>query len=250
MITFAELTEIKPYKTEHWDKKAEVEIMFDKISGKYDFLNRLLSLGIDKSWRKKALKTLLPYPHDHILDIATGTGDLAFMAEAILKPVSITGVDLSQGMLEIAKKRLGGRKKTKSNIIFLKGDAEKLELASDTFDAAIVAFGVRNFGDLQAGLCEINRVLKPGGKLMVLEFTKPRIFPFRQLFHIYFRNVLPLIGAFTSGDKKAYKYLFESVQAFPDFELFNQELTRAGFEKPKYQSLSAGICAIYLASKP
>jgi demethylmenaquinone methyltransferase/2-methoxy-6-polyprenyl-1,4-benzoquinol methylase len=245
------LTEIKPYKTAHWDKKAEVEIMFDKISGKYDFLNRLLSLGIDKRWRKKALLSLLPFQPKVILDLATGTGDMAFMADQLLKPETIKGVDLSTGMLEIARKRLGAKgKELHSSIEFIKGEAEKLVFADNTFDAVTVAFGVRNYANLPEGLKEMHRVLKSGAPVMVLEFTKPRIFPFRQLFDIYFRHILPLIGSWTSGDKRAYKYLYESVQAFPDFEAFNGELIKAGFERPTYKSLSAGICAIYLAFKP
>lgn len=251
MVIFAQLTEIKPYKTTHWDKKAEVEIMFDKISGKYDLLNRLLSLGIDNRWRKKGLLTLRSHYPQHLLDMATGTGDMAFMADKLLKPKSIHGVDLSAGMLEIAHKRLANKKKhLHAKIEFSKGEAEKLAFSDNTFDAATVAFGVRNFADLQAGLRELNRVLKSGAPLMVLEFTKPRIFPFRQLFDIYFRNILPLIGSWTSGDRKAYKYLYESVQAFPDFDLFNNELIKADFKRPEYKSLSAGICAIYLAYKP
>ena len=224
--------------------------MFDKISGKYDLLNRLLSLGIDRSWRKKALETLLPHHPSHLLDVATGTGDMAFMADKILKPRQITGIDLSAGMLEVATKRLAHTgDQTNASIEFKKGDAEKLEFADSTFDAITVAFGVRNFADLQAGLKELNRVLKSGAPIVVLEFTKPRVFPFRQLFDIYFRHVLPLVGSWTSGDKRAYKYLYESVQAFPDYDAFNQELIRAGFSKPVYQSLSAGICAIYKAYK-
>lgn len=251
MAIFAPLPEIKPYKTTHWDKKAEVEIMFDKISRKYDLLNRLLSLGIDNRWRKKALLTLLPHQPQIILDMATGTGDMVFMADKLLKPSIIKGVDLSAGMLEIARKRLAHKAKNQqAKIEFTKGEAEKLDFAENTFDAITVAFGVRNFADLQEGLKEMNRVLRSGAPLMVLEFTKPRVFPFRQLFDIYFRNILPLIGSWTSGDKRAYKYLYESVQAFPDFDAFNQELIKAGFERPLYKSLSAGICAIYLAFKP
>ena len=248
---FVSLPEIKPYKTEHWDKKAEVEIMFDKIAGKYDLLNRLLSLGIDRSWRKKALLTIESLHPKRILDIATGTGDLAFMADKLLKPESITGVDLSAGMLEVAKKRLVANQSTlHAKIEFLKGDAERLEFPDNSFDAITVAFGVRNFENLHAGLSELFRVLRKGSPIVVLEFTKPRIFPFRQMFNIYFRHLLPLIGSVTSGDKRAYKYLYESVQAFPDFEAFNQQLIHAGFERPGYKSLSAGICAIYLAFKP
>jgi demethylmenaquinone methyltransferase/2-methoxy-6-polyprenyl-1,4-benzoquinol methylase len=251
MAIFAALPEIKPYKTSHWDKKAEVEIMFDRISGKYDFLNRLLSLGIDNRWRRKALRTLLTYSPAHLLDIATGTGDMAFMADDLLKPATIKGIDLSAGMLEIARKRLEKKKGTvHAEISFHKGEAENLEFPDDSFDAVTVAFGVRNFSDLGKGLSELNRVLKPGSPFVVLEFTKPRIFPFRQLFNIYFRHVLPLIGSWTSGDRRAYKYLYESVQAFPDYEDFNRELINAGFERPSYTTLSAGICAIYLAFKP
>lgn len=225
--------------------------MFDRISGKYDLLNRLLSAGIDHRWRKKALKSLLPYQPEYILDIATGTGDMAFMADKILSPKRITGVDLSAGMLEIARKRLEKKQAHLSAAIdFQKGEAENLAFEDNRFDAATVAFGVRNFSDLALGLKELHRVLKPGSPLMVLEFTKPRIFPFRQLFNIYFRFILPLIGSWTSGDKKAYRYLYESVQAFPDLDAFSTELIKAGFEKPSYQSLSAGICAIYLAFKP
>ncbi len=224
--------------------------MFDNISGKYDLLNKVLSLGIDRKWRKKALSSLLSVHPEMLLDVATGTGDMVFMADKLLKPKVIKGVDLSSGMLEIARKRLITKgKDLHSSIEFLKGDAESLQFDSNTFNAATVAFGVRNFADLQAGLKEMNRILKPGAPIVVLEFTKPRIFPFRQLFDIYFKHLLPLIGSWTSGDRRAYKYLYESVQAFPDFDAFNQELIKAGFEKPGFKSLSAGICAIYVAYK-
>lgn len=224
--------------------------MFDRISGRYDLLNRLLSLGIDRAWRRKGLKMLIPFRPQHILDIATGTGDLAFMAADILKPGRITGVDLSLGMLTIARQRLSKLRGSNTIITFEKGDAEKILHESNTFDAVTVAFGVRNFADLSSGLQEMQRVLKPGAPVMVLEFTKPRVFPMKQSFNIYFRHILPFIGWITSGDWRAYRYLYESVQAFPDYEKFNQELIKAGFEKPSYTTLSAGICAIYLAFKP
>lgn len=224
--------------------------MFDKISGKYDLLNKVLSLGIDRKWRSKALSLLLPVKPADILDVATGTGDMAFMAEQILAPKTITGIDLSAGMLEVAGKRLNAKTKdTGTSIKFLKGDAENLPFENDSFDAATVTFGVRNFGDLQQGLKEMQRVLRPGAPIVVLEFTKPKIFPFRQLFDIYFRHILPLIGSWTSGDGRAYKYLYESVQAFPDYDAFNKELLKAGFERPSYTTLSLGICAIYIAYK-
>lgn len=225
--------------------------MFDKISGKYDLLNKVLSLGIDRNWRKQALSLLVSYQPQHLLDVATGTGDMAFMAEKILHPDKITGIDLSMGMLDVAKRRLADSKvKSGSTIEFLKGDAENLPFGDNSFDAATVTFGVRNFGDLHKGLSEMMRVLRPGAPIVVLEFTKPRIFPVRQLFDIYFRHILPLIGSWTSGDGRAYKYLYESVQAFPDYEAFNQELIKAGFDRPAFTPLSLGICAIYIAYKP
>lgn len=224
--------------------------MFDKISGKYDLLNKVLSLGIDRKWRSKALSLLLPVKPVDMLDVATGTGDMAFMAEQILSPQTITGIDLSAGMLDVAVKRLNSRTKASgTSIKFLKGDAENLPFENDSFDAATVTFGVRNFGDLHQGLKEMQRVLRPGAPIVVLEFTKPKIFPFRQLFDIYFRHILPLIGSWTSGDGRAYKYLYESVQAFPDYDAFNKELLKAGFERPSYTTLSLGICAIYIAYK-
>jgi demethylmenaquinone methyltransferase / 2-methoxy-6-polyprenyl-1,4-benzoquinol methylase len=244
------LTEIKPYQSPGKNKKDEVELMFDKISGNYDLLNRLLSLGIDRNWRKKALSILIPFHPQDTLDVATGTGDLAFMTETLLHPKTITGIDLSAGMLEVANKRLKLKiSGSDTKITFIKGDAEALPFDTNQYDAATVAFGVRNFADLQAGLKEMHRVLKPGSPIIVLEFTKPRIFPFKQLFNIYFKHLLPLIGAWTSGDRRAYRYLFESVQAFPDYESFNQELIKAGFSKPSYKPLSLGICAIYVAYK-
>ncbi len=244
------LTEIKPYQSPGKNKKDEVEQMFDNISGSYDMLNRVLSLGIDRNWRKKAISMLKPYHPRDVLDVATGTGELAFQINQLDGVETVTGIDLSAGMLEVAGKRLQSQKTSPgARIIFLKGDAEALPFESGRFDAATVAFGVRNFGHLHAGLSEIFRVLRPGSPFIVLEFTKPRIFPFKQLFHIYFRHLLPLIGSWTSGDRRAYRYLFESVQAFPDYESFNHELIKAGFSEPSYKPLSLGICAIYIAFK-
>ena len=249
-LLLRDLSTVKPYKTSDKDKKQEVELMFDRISGKYDLLNKILSLGIDRGWRKRSLRMLGEYQPDNLLDVATGTGDMAFMAAKILQPAQITGIDLSSGMLEVARKRnTSFADQSDIRIEFLKGDAENLPFPNNSFDAATVTFGVRNFGDLQKGLREMHRVLQPGAPIMVLEFTKPRIFPFRQLFGIYFRHILPLIGSWTSGDGRAYRYLYESVQAFPDFEAFNQELIKAGFQRPTFTPLSLGICAIYIAFK-
>lgn len=225
--------------------------MFDSISGNYDLLNKILSLGIDRSWRKKALSMLKNLHPGRLLDVATGTGDLVFMAHDLLQPKHIIGIDFSAGMLDVANKRYQQQNPSSlPHIEFIKGDAEAMPFGDGVFDAVTVAFGVRNFGDLHAGLKEMQRVLRPGGMVVVLEFTKPRIFPFRQLFHIYFKYILPLIGAWTSGDRRAYKYLYESVQAFPDYAAFTHELTKAGFDRPAYKTLSLGICAIYTAYKP
>ena len=187
------MPEVKPYKQEDSSKKQQVRNMFNNIAPKYDLLNRVLSLGIDQTWRKKALSKLATEKPAKILDMATGTGDLAIMAVKQLDPEHVAGVDLAPAMLEIAIKK-AAKKQLHDKISFTVGDAEKLEFADDTFDAATVAFGVRNFGDLEVGLMEMKRVMKPGGKLVVLEFTKPRIFPFKQIYHTYFKYLLPTIG--------------------------------------------------------
>jgi demethylmenaquinone methyltransferase/2-methoxy-6-polyprenyl-1,4-benzoquinol methylase len=180
--------------------------------------------------------------------MATGTGDLAIMATKMLHPKHVVGVDLSTNMLSFAAQKV--KKQNLHEIIdFHEGDAENLTLADNRFDAATVAFGVRNFGDLEKGLTEMRRVLKPGGKLVVLEFTKPRIFPFKQIYHTYFRFILPTIGKITSKDPKAYKYLYESVQAFPDYERFTKVLQKVGFQQTDFKALSLGICAIYTGIK-
>lgn len=242
------MPEVKPYNLEDSSKKQEVRKMFDNIAPRYDLLNRLLSLGIDQSWRKKALSLLKDHPIDELLDMATGTGDLAIMATKMLQPNHVTGVDLSPNMLSFAAEKV--KKAKLSDIIeFHEGDAENLSLKDNRYDAVTVAFGVRNFGDLEKGLSEIKRVLKPGGKLVVLEFTKPRLFPFKQIYHTYFRYLLPLVGKITSKDPKAYKYLYESVQAFPDYNRFTSVLEKVGFQHTHYKALSLGICAIYLGVK-
>lgn len=238
---------VVPYKEDDAAKKEQVAKMFDKISGKYDFLNHFLSLGIDILWRKKAVKILKKYPIDHLLDVATGTGDFALEALA-LKPSKINGIDISEGMLAVGKEKI--KKLGKQNIITLeKGDSENLHFEDNTFDAVIVAFGVRNFENLGKGISEILRVLKPGGVFLVLEFSKPHIFPFKQLYNFYFNNVLPTIGKLVSKDNSAYTYLPESVKAFPSSLEFLKLLEKTGFKNTKWHSLTLGISSIYIGEK-
>ena len=238
---------VKPYQADG-SKKEQVSKMFDNIAPSYDLLNRLSSLGIDRSWRKKAIRLLDPAKAKTVLDVATGTADVAIEIARQLKPEKIIGVDIAQQMLEIGREKVS--KRGLAEVIELQlGDSENLPFESNTFDAITVAFGVRNFEDLGKGLSEMQRVLKPGGKLVVLEFSRPRIFPFKQLFNLYFRYLLPLIGRLTSKDPKAYSYLYESVQAFPDRENFVTELGKAGYTEASYRPLTLGICSIYSASK-
>ncbi|MBK7438252.1 MAG: bifunctional demethylmenaquinone methyltransferase/2-methoxy-6-polyprenyl-1,4-benzoquinol methylase UbiE [Saprospiraceae bacterium] len=233
---------IKPYSNDQ-SKKQQVREMFDGIAPTYDFLNRFLSLGIDVSWRKKSLKMLEEYPIHHLLDIATGTGDFALMAADILKPDRIVGLDLSAQMLEIAKK------KNRANIDFIQGDSEALPFEAGSFDGAIVAFGVRNFENLGAGLKEIHRVLTSGAPFLVLEFSRIERFPMKQLFFLYSRYILPVIGKLFSMDFNAYHYLHESMHAFPSGTEFATKLQEAGFKFVKLKPFTLGICTAYLAEK-
>lgn len=234
---------IKPYSNEQ-SKKKQVTEMFDGIAGTYDFLNRFLSAGIDVSWRKKALKLLKPYPIHHLLDVATGTGDFALMAGDQLNPERITGIDLSNNMLQLARK-----KTTSTQFDFQQGDAENLVYESGRFDACTVAFGVRNFEDLDRGLREINRVLKPGSPFLVLEFSRITGFPLKQLFFVYSRYILPMIGKLFSLDSRAYRYLHESMHSFPAGKDFVVRLEQAGFRFIQLQKFSFGICTAYLSEK-
>ncbi|MBI1767327.1 MAG: bifunctional demethylmenaquinone methyltransferase/2-methoxy-6-polyprenyl-1,4-benzoquinol methylase UbiE [Bacteroidetes bacterium] len=238
---------VVPYKNDATPKKAQVARMFDSISGNYDFLNHFLSLGIDIRWRKKAISLLQDEKPKMILDVATGTGDFAIEALK-LNPEKIIGVDISEGMLEI------GRKKMKANghesIIELRsGDSESLPFEENKFDAVIVAFGVRNFENLEKGLAEILRVLKPNGRAVVLEFSKPASFPMKQLYSFYFNSILPKIGKVVSHDSSAYTYLPESVQAFPDGRDFLSVLSKLGYKNATCQPLTFGISSLYTATK-
>lgn len=240
-------TSIKPYESEK-TKKQEIEQMFDNIAPSYDLLNSVLSLGIHKLWRKNALKSLVPYAPKKIIDLATGTADMAIDATKHWAVDIIIGVDISNEMLAVGRTKVD-KKELADKISLETGDAENLRFDDNHFDAATASFGVRNFENLGTGLKEIHRVLRPGGRLLILEFTKPRNFLFKMGFNIYFKYILPVIGWVRSGDPKAYKYLFESVQAFPDYDLFTDELTKAGFKECNWKSLSFGICAMYTASK-
>lgn len=239
---------VKPYKELDSTKKEQVAQMFDKIAGKYDFLNHFLSFGIDIWWRKKAISQLKEIKPKFILDVATGTGDLGFKAIEMLKPEKVIGIDISEGMLSFAEKKIAERNLQDTFSVQL-GDSENLPFPDNTFDAVIVSFGVRNFENLEKGLVNIQRVLKPGGKAVVLEFSKPTMFPFKQLYNFYFFNLLPFFGKFVSKDNSAYSYLPESVYAFPDGEKFTDIMKRSGFQQTKIKKLTLGISSIYTGIK-
>jgi len=239
---------VKPYNDNDADKKQQVANMFDNISGTYDFLNHFLSLGIDIIWRKKAIRTLKAVQPQYILDVATGTGDFALEALRMLNPRKIIGVDISQGMLDVAREKIA-KKGLGDRFEVTLGDSENLPFATDTFDAVTVAFGVRNFEHLEKGLTDICRVLKPGGKAVILEFSKPRKFPVKQLYHFYFNHVTPRIGKMFSKDHRAYSYLPESVAQFPDGQKFTDILRRAGFSQAVSRPQTFGICTLYIGTK-
>ena len=221
--------------------------MFDNISGRYDFLNHFLSLGIDRLWRKKAIRLLRDLKPMTMLDVATGTGDFAIEALR-LQPQKIVGVDISEGMLEVGRKKLKQRK-LDSVIELQLGDSENLPFQDNFFDAVIVAFGVRNFENLERGLGEMLRVVKPGGKVVILEFSRPSKFPMKQLYNVYFTTILPLIGRWISRDQAAYRYLPESVQAFPDGKDLLNVLSKTGYKNPQCDPLTFGISSLYWGTK-
>lgn len=231
------------------EKRAAVESMFDSIAWRYDFLNHFLSFGTDYRWRKRAIGIISKHQeHPRILDVATGTGDLAIAALKI-EPVKITGIDISEKMIEIGREKLKERGLTEKIELF-KGDSEHIDFKDNSFDVTMVAFGVRNFSDPLKGLSEMYRVTRPGGFLMVLEFSKPVSFPFRQIYNFYFLNILPLFGRLFSKDKRAYSYLPESVMKFPDNESFLNIVVEAGFVKEQQVKLTGGIASIYTGIKP
>ena len=241
-----ESTTVKPYNQED-GKKEQVADMFNNISKTYDLLNRFMTMGIDTIWRKKAIKSLLEIKPQLILDVATGTGDFAIDAIKILSPKKIIGVDISQGMLDVAKEKIV--KKGLQDIFEVKlGDSEQLPFENESFDAVTVAFGVRNFENLEQGLSEIKRVLKKGGKAVILELSNPTAFPIKQLFHFYFHKFTPAMGKLISKDNRAYEYLPESVAKFPDGQRFAEITKKAGFSSCKVRPQTFGFCTIYECS--
>lgn len=239
---------VTPYKDPSATKKQQVATMFNNISKTYDFLNHFMSLGIDVLWRKMAIRELLRDRPKNMLDVATGTGDFAFEAIRILKPEKITGVDISKGMLAIAQQKI--EKRGLQHIFEVKeGDSEGLLFDDGTFDAVTVAYGVRNFENLEKGLKDMLRVLKPGGKVVILEFSKPKRFPIKQLYNFYFHFITPTIGKIFSKDSSAYTYLPESVAAFPDGNAFTNLMQTVGYRNTKSRPLAFGICSIYTGIK-
>lgn len=228
-------------------QKEYVRSLFDKIAYRYDLLNHLLSGGVDLYWRRAAVETLILRKPKRILDVATGTADFA-LAAMRLQPDEVIGVDISDPMLEVGRKKIVQRKLTERIRLF-NGEAENLKFETGRFDAAIVAFGARNYEDLDKGLSEMNRVLRPGGSIVVLEFSRPRIFPLKQLYFFYFKHILPMIGRMISKDKEAYQYLPDTVMRFPEGKDFLDRLKVAGFSSMKEQRLTFGIATIYTGVK-
>ena len=239
---------IVPYKDEQSGKKEQVAHMFNKISKQYDFLNHFLSLGIDNLWRKRAVRLLKPYKPKMILDVATGTGDFA-VALSKLNPEKVYAIDIAEKMLDVGRKKVK-RKGSQDMILFETGDSESMRFDNNVFDAVTVAFGVRNYENLEKGLQEMFRVTKSGGKVVIIEFSQPQAFPFKQLYNFYFHKILPGIGRSLSKDEAAYSYLPASVEAFPYGSKFLQILKNTGYINTKCYPLTFGISSIYWGEKP
>lgn len=239
---------IKPYETSEKGKKEQVADMFNNIAGKYDFMNRFLSAGTDIGWRKKAIKWLQPATPKNILDIATGTGDMSIMAYKMLKPSQITGIDISTEMLQVGRKKIE-KEGLVDKITLHTGDSEAIKFNDNTFDAGMVAFGIRNFENLEQGLKEILRVLQPGAPLVILEFSKPKQ-PFKTFYNLYMKIVAPNVARMITKDQLAYEYLTASANAFPERKQLTDILNKAGYTDTRYKSLSLGICCIYTGKKP
>jgi len=240
--------DIVPYQESKLEKKEQVAKMFDSIAFRYDFLNRFLSFGIDVRWRKKAIRQLKELHPQTVLDVATGTADVAIMTCKILHPKKIIGIDISEGMLELGRKKIE-KQHLQQFIELQNGDSETINFPDNFFDAITVAFGVRNFQNLEKGLQEMLRVLKPGGKLVVLEFSRPNKKIFRLLCNVYMNSITPQAGRVFAHNKDAYRYLNHSVQAFPEREQFTALMKQSGFNKIYFKQLTLGVCCIYCGSK-
>jgi demethylmenaquinone methyltransferase/2-methoxy-6-polyprenyl-1,4-benzoquinol methylase len=239
---------VVPYQNSELEKKQQVAEMFNSIAGRYDFMNRFLSVGIDIKWRKKAINLLKSLHPKQVLDVATGTGDVAIMTWKQLRPEKITGIDISEGMLAIGREKI--EKQGLSAVIDLqKGDSEAIHFPDNTFDAITVSFGVRNFQNLEKGLSEMLRVLKPGGKLVVLEFSRPKEPVFKTVYNIYMNVLAPGIGKMLAKNREAYQYLNDSVQAFPEREQFTQIMQSVGYKDTSFKPLTMGICCMYSGNK-
>ena len=237
---------ITPYND--GEKAQQVEAMFDNIAPTYDQLNHRLSWDIDRGWRRKAIQQLVPYKPEAVLDIATGTGDFAILAAQMLQPKRLVGADISEGMMQIGRQKI--ETLGLSNIVtFEKEDCLHLSCNNNTFDAVTAAFGIRNFADLDRGLSEMCRVLRPGGHLSIVELTTPPRFPMKQLFHLYSHTVLPVYGRLVSKDRSAYSYLTQTIEAFPQGEFMVDILRKAGFSEATFKRLTFGICTMYFATK-
>ena len=240
--------QVKPYSPEG-EKRTQVEQMFDHIAPAYDRLNHILSLGIDRLWRRRAVRELSKQHPQHILDIATGTGDFALLCASRLRPAEVVATDISEGMMQ-----LGRQKATCAGldgvIRFQTEDCTRLSFAAGSFDAVTCAFGVRNFQDLPTALAEMQRVLRPGGQAVILELSTPPRFPMRQLFWVYSHWLMPLVGSLLSRDRKAYDYLTRSIEAFPQAETMEQTLRQAGFARVEWHRLTMGICTLYVGTSP
>ncbi|WP_018630117.1 bifunctional demethylmenaquinone methyltransferase/2-methoxy-6-polyprenyl-1,4-benzoquinol methylase UbiE [Niabella aurantiaca] len=239
---------IIPFKESGKSKKEQVAEMFDRIAPRYDLTNRVLSGRTDVAWRKKAIRMLKKYEPQLLLDIATGTGDLALRACKMLEPQHVTGVDISAQMLEVGRQKIA-REGLSDKITLEQGDSENLQFENNRFDAAMAAFGVRNFEHLEKGLSEMHRVLKPGGQLLIIEFSRPRPGIFKGLYQLYMNVVAPQIAGFLKQNKEAYQYLNQSARAFPERRDFTAILEKTGFSNARYRTLTFGICCVYTAEK-
>ena len=238
--------DLKPYRSEG-EKAEQIEEMFDNIAHEYDKFNYVASMNIDRIWRKRAISSLKSFAPRRVLDIATGTGDLALLIDKILKPECIIGCDISEGMMQVAREKC--KKRGITSITFEKEDCTALSYPDDSFDAVTSSFGIRNFQELDKALAEMCRVLRKGGHLVILELSTPVSFPMKQLFPIYARCIMPLLGRMFSKDAKAYKYLPDSIAAFPQGEVLQSALKKAGFSDVKFRRFTGGVCTFYLATK-